>query len=61
VPVEVIGVPAPGEWAVIRTPLGILWPTGRVKDYDRNLTELTDGPPDNHRIQPCGIASTHRE
>ncbi|MER5473758.1 caspase family protein [Streptomyces sp. NPDC002685] len=43
VPVEVIGVPAPGEWAVIRTPLGILWPTGRVKDYDLSLTELTDG------------------
>lgn len=43
VSVEVIGVPASGEWVVIRTPLGILWPTGRLKDYDIDIAEVTDG------------------
>ena len=30
-PVEVIGLPAPGQWVVVRTPDGILWPSGRAK------------------------------
>ncbi|MGC0343708.1 caspase family protein [Streptomyces sp. SLBN-8D4] len=29
--VEVIGLPAPGQWVVVRTPDGLLWPSGRAK------------------------------
>ena len=29
--VEIMGVPHPGEWVVVRTPHGILWPSGRAK------------------------------
>ncbi|WP_406364579.1 caspase domain-containing protein [Streptomyces sp. NBC_00645] len=67
VPVEVIGVPAPGEWAVVRTPLGILWPTGRVQDYERGLTDVTDGhsrqspnPVIRHRIDPPAVSNSPR-
>ncbi|GGP55969.1 caspase family protein [Streptomyces melanogenes] len=30
-PVEVMGLPHPGQWVLVRTPQGTLWPTGRVK------------------------------
>ncbi|WP_158942788.1 caspase family protein [Streptomyces sp. ERV7] len=41
-PVEVMGLPYPGEWVLVRSPQGTLWPAGRVKhcyssDFDRAI------------------------
>lgn len=51
-PVEVMGVPHPGEWVLVRTPQGTLWPTGRVKrcysfEIDRTirLQATSEEPP----------------
>lgn len=30
-PVDVIGVPAAGQWVAVRTPQGVLWPRGRAR------------------------------
>jgi hypothetical protein len=30
-PVEIVGLPAKGEWIAVRTPHGMLWPSGRVQ------------------------------
>ncbi|WP_327429587.1 caspase family protein [Streptomyces sp. NBC_01236] len=44
-PVEVIGLPAPGQWVAIRTPHGILWPGGRAKSCSVDeLTEVINTP-----------------
>ncbi|MEU4352381.1 caspase family protein [Streptomyces sp. NPDC023838] len=41
-PVEVMGVPHPGEWVLVRTPQGTLWPTGRVKHcYSSEIDRAT--------------------
>ncbi|MFJ5847163.1 caspase domain-containing protein [Streptomyces sp. NPDC092903] len=41
VPVEVVGSPGEGHWVVIRTPDGILWPSGRAERcLERERTEL---------------------
>ncbi|MET8036166.1 caspase family protein [Streptomyces sp. NPDC005345] len=44
-PVEVIGLPAPGQWVIVRTPDGLLWPSGRAKPvWARTLTVVTGRP-----------------
>ncbi|MEU0786131.1 caspase family protein [Streptomyces sp. NPDC006173] len=44
-PVEVIGLPAPGQWVVVRTPDGLLWPSGRAKPvWAPTLAAVTGRP-----------------
>ncbi|MDH6218292.1 caspase family protein [Streptomyces pseudovenezuelae] len=45
VPVEVIGLPAPGQWVVVRTPDGLLWPSGRAKPVSAPILTAVTGRP----------------
>ncbi|MFJ6086325.1 caspase domain-containing protein [Streptomyces sp. NPDC092369] len=42
-PVEVIGLPAPGQWVVVRTPDGLLWPSGRAKSVSASTLAAVTG------------------
>ncbi|MGW3283582.1 caspase family protein [Streptomyces sp. NPDC001002] len=44
-PVEVIGLPAPGQWVVVRTPDGLLWPSGRAKPCPAPTLAAVTGRP----------------
>ncbi|MGW1211061.1 caspase family protein [Streptomyces sp. NPDC002499] len=45
VPVEVIGLPAPGQWVVVRTPDGLLWPSGRARPVSAPALAAVTGRP----------------
>ncbi|MFJ4784440.1 caspase domain-containing protein [Streptomyces sp. NPDC088794] len=45
VPVEVIGLPAPGQWVVVRTPDGLLWPSGRARAVSASALAAVTGHP----------------
>jgi hypothetical protein len=43
--VEVIGLPALGQWVVVRTPDGLLWPSGRAKPVSARALAAVTGRP----------------